>query len=136
MISRIQTTLAIMLVGCVPLWADGMGGMDMGGSQASVTASASTSPPKTAKSVTHRAHGVIKEIKDNGSVLVIKHGAIAGYMDAMTMPFSLTDSAMAKDLKVGDKVDFTLTQSGNFWPITEIHKVAQKHAQPTPTAKP
>src|SRR5579871_6254682 len=57
---------------------------------------------------TFSAHGVILEVKTNGAQVVIRHEAIAGYMDGMTMPFKVKDSAQLAELKRGDQVNFQL----------------------------
>ncbi|MGH7442638.1 MAG: copper-binding protein [bacterium] len=74
-------------------------------------------------SVTHHAEGVVRGIEANGQVLVIQHKAIPGYMDAMTMPFELGDVRLAKGVKVGDLIRFTITQKGEFWPITSLKEI-------------
>lgn len=67
--------------------------------------------------------GVVMEIKSQGQVLVIRHEAIPGLMGAMTMPFELADARLAKGIKVGDEVRFTIVHKGGFWPITSLKKV-------------
>ncbi len=52
--------------------------------------------------------GVVGKVeKDNGHV-TIRHQAIPGFMDAMTMRFSLKDRALLEDLRPGDEVEGTL----------------------------
>ncbi|MGO9465845.1 MAG: copper-binding protein [Isosphaeraceae bacterium] len=52
--------------------------------------------------------GVVRKVeKDNGHV-TIRHQAIPGFMDAMTMRFSLKDSALLAELRPGDEVEGTL----------------------------
>jgi protein SCO1/2 len=57
---------------------------------------------------TFAARGVVLEIKSDHAQVVIRHEAIAAYMDAMTMPFPVKDPAALADLQRGDKVDFQL----------------------------
>src|ERR1700722_6560883 len=57
---------------------------------------------------TFAARGVILEIKPDHAQVVIRHEAVAGYMDAMTMPFPVKDPAALANLQRGDKVDFQL----------------------------
>jgi protein SCO1/2 len=52
--------------------------------------------------------GAILEVKTNRAQVVIRHDAIAGYMDAMTMPFKVKDPAQLTGLKCGDQVAFQL----------------------------
>ena len=54
------------------------------------------------------AHGIILEVKTNSAQVVIRHEAIAGYMDAMTMPFKVKDAGQLSGLKRGDQVTFQL----------------------------
>jgi protein SCO1/2 len=57
---------------------------------------------------TFSAHGVILEVKTNTAQVVIRHEAIDGYMDGMTMPFNVKDPAPLTELKRGDQVAFQL----------------------------
>lgn len=84
-----------------------------------------------AASPTYLGHGVVKEIDENGQVFLIKHDAIPGLMGAMTMPFELTRTALAEGIRVGDRIEFTITQDGDYWPITALKKLpaAEKKAQ-------
>lgn len=52
--------------------------------------------------------GVVKELKANGSNLVIRHEAIPGFMPAMTMPFTARDSREIASVHAGEKVRFRL----------------------------
>lgn len=54
------------------------------------------------------ARGVILEIKADSSQVVIRHEAISGYMDGMTMPFKVKDPAQLTELRRGDQVTFQL----------------------------
>ena len=62
---------------------------------------------------TFSAHGVILEVKTNSAQVVIRHEAIAGYMDAMAMPFKVKNSAPVIALKRGDQVNFQLHVNAN-----------------------
>ena len=57
---------------------------------------------------TFSGRGVILESKADKAQLVIRHEAIAGYMDAMTMPFKVKDPASLAELRRGDQVTFLL----------------------------
>ena len=71
----------------------------------------------------HSAVGVIKEIQNNGEVVVIDHGAFFdGFMGEMTMPFEAENPDLIKGLKIGDRVSFTITKQGNGYSITTIEK--------------
>jgi protein SCO1/2 len=57
---------------------------------------------------TFTARGVILEIKPDHTRVVIRHEAIANYMDAMTMPFPVKEPDVLAGLKRGDEVGFQL----------------------------
>lgn len=48
---------------------------------------------------------------DTGAV-VLKHGPVAGYMDAMTMPFRVADRASIRERRPGDLITATLVVDG------------------------
>lgn len=77
----------------------------------------SSKPPEQ-----HSVTGIIQEVQGNGKTLLIDAQAIPGFMDAMTMPYDLSDPQLAKDLKTGDHVQFTITKNGDSWLITRISK--------------
>ncbi|NOZ52492.1 MAG: copper-binding protein [Gammaproteobacteria bacterium] len=65
----------------------------------------------------HKAHGVIKDIKESARKLTISHGPIASLgMDGMTMDFAVSDPAMMADVKKGHAVDFVIeaNKKGDF----------------------
>ena len=57
---------------------------------------------------TFSVRGVILEIKTNSAQVVIRHEAITGYMDEMTMPFKIKEPAQLSELALGDQVIFQL----------------------------
>jgi len=70
---------------------------------------------------THSTTGVVVEVRPN--VLVIQHQDFPGFMKGMTMPFELADPSLAKGIKPGDKVSFTLTKTDQGYPLTAIQKI-------------
>jgi Cu/Ag efflux protein CusF len=78
----------------------------------------------------HSTTGVISAVGEGGKVLTIKHQAFPGWMEGMEMPFELKDPALAKDLKAGDRVSFTVTAEANTWPITAISKLESAGSKP------
>src|SRR5580765_7997383 len=58
--------------------------------------------PEPAKSFDVR--GTIEQIQPESQRLVIQHDAISNYMDAMTMPFKVKDTAELRGLEKGDVV--------------------------------
>lgn len=56
--------------------------------------------------------GKVVSVDLKGSTVTIAHEAIAGYMDAMVMPFSIKDKRMLNDLAEGDGIQATLVVAG------------------------
>lgn len=52
--------------------------------------------------------GVVKELKDDGKTIVIKHEEVTNYMPAMTMPFEVKNTNELRGLQSGDAVGFRL----------------------------
>ncbi len=77
------------------------------GRAASEADSAATAP-SPAKQQVFEVKGVVQELKADGKTVVIKHEAVPGYMDAMTMPFEVKDVTELKDLQPGDEVSFRM----------------------------
>ena len=50
--------------------------------------------------------GLIRELKPDGTNVIIRHEAIRGYMEAMTMSFDATNPAVLHGLKTNDVVRF------------------------------
>jgi protein SCO1/2 len=63
---------------------------------------------------THPLTGVIVSVQKEKGLLVVKHDAIPGKMDAMTMPFSIADSNEFSKLHKGEKIsaDFSIQANG------------------------
>ena len=72
---------------------------------------------------TFSARGVILEIKPDTAQVVIRHEAIAGYMDEMTMPFKVKDPAPLAELKRGDQVMFQLHVTANESWVDHFQKI-------------
>lgn len=62
---------------------------------------------------------VIAVVPDRGE-LVIEHGEIKGFMDAMTMGYRVSPASLLKTVKPGDQVSFTIDTGRNV--ITRIEK--------------
>lgn len=71
---------------------------------------------------TYQGVGIIEGLQPEKSKLRINHEAIKGYMEAMTMDFPVKDRSLLQDLKVGDKIDFTLEYQAGIETITVIKK--------------
>lgn len=71
----------------------------------------------------HSSVGVIKGFGEQGRTVVIEHQAFPdGFMGAMTMSFELQSPKMGVGLNAGDKVAFTLENTGNGFPVVAISK--------------
>ena len=60
----------------------------------------------TAKTV--EGEGKIIAVVPNSSQLVLEHGPIQGFMDAMTMGYSIEPASLLEGLEAGDRVRFTI----------------------------
>ena len=59
-------------------------------------------------SKTYKLHGKVISIDKLGHQLIIDHNAIPGFMDAMTMPYSVKDDAMLGQVSAGDEIEADL----------------------------
>ena len=57
----------------------------------------------------YEAAGVVVALLAEGRYLKVRHGEIPGYMDAMTMPFAIEDTALVRGLVPGDRIHFRFT---------------------------
>lgn len=57
--------------------------------------------------------GVVREVKPEGSALVVRHEKIADYMEAMTMAFRVRDTNLLSGLQRGDAISFRLFVTEN-----------------------
>ena len=78
--------------------------------------------PAAAAPIMAKGHGTVTAIDKTAGTITLDHGPIPeAKWPAMTMAFkaapAITDAA-----KIGDKVDFDLTLTGNAGEVTAIHK--------------
>jgi Cu/Ag efflux protein CusF len=76
-------------------------------------------PPTIAKFV--KGIGKIIAVVPASKSIVIEHGAIKDFMDAMTMGYKVSSASVLKGLRVGDRVEFTLDSGQRV--VTKIDKV-------------
>src|SRR5277367_1178495 len=80
--------------------------------------------------------GIVKELEADGKTAVIRHEAIPGYMQSMTMPFEVKDTNLLHGLKAGDVISFDLAVTPTEGWIQAITKIAsaapEQAAQPPP----
>jgi len=80
---------------------------------------ASLKPKGVPKSVT--AEGKVVALMADSDQIVIDHGEIKDFMDAMTMGYKVSSRALLEGIKAGDKIRFTLDTDKRS--ITKIMKV-------------
>jgi Cu/Ag efflux protein CusF len=80
---------------------------------------ASLKPRGVPKSVS--AQGKVIAVVPETQEIVVEHGEIKGFMDAMTMGFKVNTSSLLKSVKPGDKVRFTIDTEKRS--ITKIEKL-------------
>jgi protein SCO1/2 len=80
--------------------------------------------------------GVIKELEPDGKTAVIRHEAIPGYMQGMTMPFEVRDTNLLVGLKAGDAISFQLAVTPTEGWIQAITNLASAAPAPLPATKP
>lgn len=74
----------------------------------------------------HAGHGSVVSIDQNGAKVTLRHDEMKNLMPPMTMQFNVQSSGLLKDLRVGDKVQFTLNVHGGDFIITRIEREQQK----------
>jgi len=91
---------------------------------------AGAQPSTTTQSQTnqeiHPATGVVTEVTPAEKKVTIKHDAIPGYMQAMTMPFDVKDTNELSNLSSGDSISFRIVVEGNEGWIDQIRKTGKK----------
>jgi len=76
----------------------------------------------TSDTKSYQARGVIQHLSDDHHIATIQNDAIPGYMDAMTMDFSVRDEHLLDGLTRGDQITFTLAVSADDSWITSIQR--------------
>jgi len=68
--------------------------------------------------------GEVRKVDKDAGKLTLRHGAIPGMdMPPMTMVYRVEDSMMLDQVKVGDKVRFTMEKMGGTLTVTKIEPV-------------
>jgi Cu(I)/Ag(I) efflux system periplasmic protein CusF len=68
-----------------------------------------------------KADGDIRKVNKEASELTIKHGPFEGIdMGGMTMTFSVKDNAILDKVKIGDRVNFTVSMKGGEMVVTDV----------------
>ena len=98
--------LAISVAPLTRAQSQGMGGMDMKSHK---------------KAQAHKASGTVSKVDSGKGTVTIAHGPVESMKwPAMTMTFKAKDKAMLDKVKPGDKVDFSFSQSGKDYVVSEI----------------
>jgi protein SCO1/2 len=79
--------------------------------------SCSSKPPQPSSTAKrYEIKGKVISVDQSNKKVTIEHGAIPGYMEAMTMPFTLIDDWAFGDLKPGSTIQATLVvDTGRTW---------------------
>ncbi len=78
--------------------------------------------PAMAQSMAEGQGKVISVVPEKGQI-VLEHGNIKGFMDAMTMGYKVSSMSLLKGLKPGDEVRFTIdTQKSTIVKIVKVEK--------------
>ncbi len=80
-------------------------------------------PADTVAARVFSGRGVVKNITPSKDYIVIDHEVIAGYMNAMTMPFPLQDPALVEGISRGDSVRFELTVAGSEAQVSKVTRI-------------
>ena len=69
-------------------------------------------------------HGEVRKIDKSAGKVTLKHGPIKnlGMDQGMTMVFRVSDPAMLKQIKVGDKVEFEAEDGSSGYTVTKMQK--------------
>src|ERR1041385_1782790 len=82
----------------------------------------------------YAVRGVVLKIEPAGKTVVISADAIPGYMEAMTMPYTVRDAKELQGLKAGMFVDFTLVVEKDSVFAQAIHEHKYQGLEPDPLA--
>ena len=85
-----------------------------------ITLDARAPEAAAADSTAYEAQGVIVAFLAEKKYVNIRHGAIPGYMGAMTMPFPVLDSTLLRGLHPGDSVVFRFTPAAGIEAMEKI----------------
>ena len=83
---------------------------------------------------TFPVHGQVVAVTPDRQEATVKHGEIAGFMPAMTMPYKIKDRAELNAVKPGDVIDATLTIVENDAFLADVKKVGEAPLERAPEA--
>ncbi|MBL8187110.1 MAG: copper-binding protein, partial [Acidobacteria bacterium] len=91
--------------------------------QTTLAKSSPTPVPPATKPEAERRYalkGKVVKIEREFKQVNIEHEEVKGYMEAMTMPFPLTDEKVLSRLKVGDRIEATLVVGIGVWRLENV----------------
>ncbi|MDB6017442.1 MAG: Electron transport protein SCO1/SenC [Pedosphaera sp.] len=80
--------------------------------------------PSQAGTTNYFVTGVLKGVKQDEHQLIIAHDVVPNFMDAMTMPFNVKDSAILTNVAIGGKITFQLHVAETESWVDHIEQVA------------
>src|SRR5437870_3550083 len=95
------------------------------------TIAAAACAPSRPKNV-YTLQGQILSVDAPRKTLNIKHGDIKGLMPAMTMPYSVRDADVLRNLAAGDLIDATLVVESNDAYLSAIRKTGSAPLEAPP----
>jgi len=76
----------------------------------------------------YQVKGVVREVMAEKKSVTVAHEKIPGYMEAMTMDFSVTNAAELANLRPGDVITFRMTVTADDGWIDQIRKTGATNA--------
>ena len=101
-------------------------GLALGGCKPSQPTIADPAPASPAAMRTFDVRGTIISLKPERSAVVIEHEEIPGYMNAMTMPFSVRDTNELAGLIPGEEVRFKMIVTEDDAWIEDIETLGER----------
>jgi protein SCO1/2 len=104
-----------------------------------ITSPIACRPRATGPEHRYALKGKVVNVDKRGSAVTIAHEAIPGYMDAMTMPFTLKDSSLLDVMSDGDRLQATLVVAGaRSWleDVVVVHESADPGATSVNSLEP
>ena len=85
----------------------------------------SAGPPKQAEPLVYYVLGNVKELRPTEGRMIVEHEAIAGFMEAMTMPFNVGNQDEFSGIQTNDRIHFRLVVEDQRSWIDQITKVGE-----------
>ncbi len=67
--------------------------------------------------------GFVQGVKSDGTLILVRHETIEGYMPSMTMPFFVRDPQEVMDLREGEAIRFVYTINGRESYISNVVRI-------------